>query len=420
MAEVKELPLVRLESITSAGAKCPEWPAKDVVDAALADPQWQPRPFIEFVLKVHSRCNLSCDYCYVYEMADDSWQANPATMSKTTVDQAAIRFGEHLRMHADDIRVAKVVLHGGEPLMAGPELITYLTARFRAETPPGIELDVRMTTNAVLLNCDNLRLMRDCGIRAYVSLDGDQGAHDRHRKYANGRGSYDSVVRGLDALRTPEYRDLFAGMLCTVDVANDPIEVYDALIAHQPPMLDFLLPHGNWSQPPPAWGGNSGATPYADWLIPIFDRWYDAPAQPITVRLFDAIIRLVLGGQPLVESVGLAPFQSLTIDTNGSVDFCHQLKSAFNGAASTGHHVSRDPLDSLLLHPGVVARQIGAAALCETCNACPLRDICGGGLYAHRYKTGVGYRNPSVYCADLTVLITHIIHRVAENVLEHT
>lgn len=418
--EVEQLPLISVESRAPRGAKCPEWPTKDVVEAALADPLWQPRPFTEFVLKIHSRCNLSCDYCYVYEMADDTWKDNPATMSKATVDQAAARFGEHMQAHADDIPVAKIVLHGGEPLMAGPELITYLTERFHAETPPGIELNLRMTTNAVLLAPENLQLMRDCGIRAYVSLDGDRDAHNRHRKYANDRGSYDATIRGLKALRAPEYRDLFSGLLCTIDVANDPIDVYEALIDHKPPMLDFLLPHGNWTQPPPAWGGDSNATPYADWLIPIFDRWYDAPTQPVTVRLFHAIMSLILGGHSRAETVGLSPFQSLTIDTNGSIDFCHQLKSAFNGAAITGHHVSRDPLDTLLLQPGVVARQIGADALCDTCKACPIRNICGGGLYAHRYKAGIGYLNPSVYCADLSRLIAHIIERVSEDVLERT
>jgi uncharacterized protein len=408
---VRELPVV---SVTSNGTVA-EWPTKAVVDAALANPAWQAKPFIEFVLKVHSRCNLSCDYCYVYEMADDSWKDNPATMSKSTVDHAAARFGEHMRAHADDIPVARIVLHGGEPLMAGPELITYLAERFHAETPQGTELDIRMTTNAVLLTQANLELMRECGIRAYVSLDGDQKAQDRHRRYANGRGSYEAAVLGINALCAPEYRHLFSGLLCTIDVANDPLDVYDALVAHAPPMLDFLLPHGNWTQPPPAW--REGATPYADWLIPIFDRWYDTPVRPTSVRLFDEIINLVLGGRSRVETVGLAPFQSLTIDTNGSIDFCHQLKSAFNGAAATGNHVSLDSFDQLQLQPGVIARQIGVDALSDKCKACPIRDICGGGLYAHRYKRGIGYLNPSVYCADLSSLITHVIDRVARDVL---
>jgi uncharacterized protein len=33
---------------------------------------WRPVPFREFIVKVHSRCDLACDYCYMYEMADRS------------------------------------------------------------------------------------------------------------------------------------------------------------------------------------------------------------------------------------------------------------------------------------------------------------------------------------------------------------
>ena len=38
--------------------------------------------------------------------------------------------------------------------------------------------------------------------------------------------------------------------------------------------------------------------------------------------------------------------------------------------------------------------------------------ICGGGLYPHRYRAGSGFRHPSVYCADLLRLITHVRDRV--------
>ncbi|MGH3248417.1 MAG: aKG-HExxH-type peptide beta-hydroxylase, partial [Trebonia sp.] len=33
---------------------------------------------------------------------------------------------------------------------------------------------------------------------------------------------------------------------------------------------------------------------------------------------------------------------------------------------------------------------------------------CGGGLYAHRYRTGSGFDNPSVYCGDLEKIISHV------------
>jgi uncharacterized protein len=74
--------------------------------------------------------------------------------------------------------------------------------------------------------------------------------------------------------------------------------------------------------------------------------------------------------------------------------------------------VTGNSFDDALHHPSVVARQLGLAALADSCRRCDLRRVCGGGHYAHRYRQGSGFRNPSVYCPDLTALITHIGDRV--------
>jgi len=86
-------------------------------------------PFRQFLLKVHSRCNLDCDYCYVYRHADQSWRGRPAVMSAQVVDLIAARIAEHARQHR--LAAIRVVLHGGEPLLAGPERIAYVAATVR-------------------------------------------------------------------------------------------------------------------------------------------------------------------------------------------------------------------------------------------------------------------------------------------------
>jgi uncharacterized protein len=144
-------------------------------------------------------------------------------------------------------------------------------------------------------------------IRVGVSLDGDRLAHDRHRTYRSGRGSYDRVVTALGLLRRPEFSQLLSGLLCTIDLANDPVATYESLLEFGPPSVDFLLPHGNWSAPPPGRSDDSAATPYAAWLTAIFDRWYSAGCRETGVRFFEEIINLVLGGRSALESIGLTP-----------------------------------------------------------------------------------------------------------------
>jgi len=200
---------------------------------------------------------------------------------------------------------------------------------------------------------------------------------------------------------------IYSGLLCVIDLRADPIATYEAMLEFGPPVIDFLLPHGNWSAPPPG-RPNSAAAPYAEWLIAVFDRWYGAASRETKVRLFDEIIHLLLGGKSATEAVGLTPTSLVVVETDGSIEQSDSLKSAYDGAAATGLHIVRDSFDAALWLPQVAATQLGLDALSTECLACPVRQICGAGLYAHRYRAGSGFRNRSVYCQDLYALIMHV------------
>jgi uncharacterized protein len=375
-----------------------EWPTSLDVTALMAD-GWTPLPFREFVVKVHSRCDLSCDYCYMYEMADQSWRAQPRVMSAEITELTAQRIGEHARSHR--LPRVSLILHGGEPLLAGQELISRLVRATRSAAGDSVTVDVSVQTNGVGLSDSYLRLFSELGVLVGVSVDGDAGAHNRHRRFASGRGSHAAVQAALGRLR--QFPDIFGGLLCVIDLRNDPIVTYEALAEFEPPRIDLLLPHGTWAKPPPGRLPGGTETPYADWLIP----------KPRTgIRLFEEIIQLLLGGVSETEMVGLAPVQAIVIETDGSIEQVDTLKVAFAGAPATELHLSHAALDDALTLPQIAARQIGTRALSATCRSCSIRRACGGGMYAHRYKEGTGFANPSVYCPDLFALIGHIRARL--------
>ena len=364
-------------------------------------------PLDQFVLKVHSRCDLACDHCYVYEAADQGWRGQPKGMPDDVLRRTAQRIAEHAAGHK--LRSVQVVLHGGEPLLAGVGGLRRIITELHSALRGVCELDLRIHTNGVQLTEAFCELFAEYGVRVGISIDGDRTANDRHRRYANGRSSYDQVVRAIGLLCTDRFRALYAGLLCTIDVANDPMAVYDALIALRPPRVDFLLPHATWDEPPPRLAGQDEQ--YADWLIAIYDRWL-ADGRPMRVRTFESILSTLSGGDSSTEALGLAPSSLAVIETDGSYEQVDSLKVAFDGAAGTELTVFNDALDVVARHPGIVARQQGRSGLSQQCRECPVVASCGGGLYAHRYRTGTGFINPSVYCADLLKLITHIRQRL--------
>ena len=360
----------------------------------------------QYVLKVASRCDLACNHCYVYEHADQSWRAKPRFITQAIARQTAKRISEHAEAH--QLTTVHVVLHGGEPLLLGRDRLRGILSTLRSSIDPVARLDLRIHTNGVLLDKGLCALFAEYAVQVGVSLDGDRAANDLHRLFADRRSSYPQVRRALSLLRRPEYRHLYAGILCTVDLRNDPIAVYEALRAEVPPRVDLLLPHATWAQPP--YRPPDADTPYAAWLGRIHARWL-ADGRPLPIRFFDSLRGAWEGRPSGTEAAGLDPVDLLVIETDGSWEQADSLKTAFDGAPTTGLDIFSHSVDEAAACADVVSRQGGLEALCRTCRQCPVVRACGGGLYAHRYSLENSFDNPSVYCDDLKRLIPVVVAR---------
>lgn len=382
-------------------------------------------PFRQYLLKIHSRCNLACDYCYMYEAADQSWRGRPRRMELATVRRTARRIAEHAQRYGLD--EVGVILHGGEPLLVGADHLDALLGELAGGLARGAGARVRFSlqTNGLRLSAEPalLDVLHRYRVAVGVSLDGTAADHDRHRRLPSGAGSWARTAEAIRLLGSAAHRELFAGLLCVVDLAADPVATYEALLEFAPPRIDLLLPHGTWEaqppgvrrSPPPAPPTGGEAAPYGEWLIAAFDRWYGAPRRETGIRLFEELAVLLLGGRAASESVGLAPVDLVVVETDGAIEQADSLKAAYDGAPGTGLDVWRHGFAQAAALPAFQARQRGLEGLGPVCAGCPLAAVCGGGLYAHRYGDG-RFDRPSVYCADLDRLIRHIAARLRADV----
>ena len=365
------------------------------------------RPFHTFIFKIFSRCNLNCTYCYMYNLADTAYREQPGAMSPETVRKAVSAIRAHLDEHGKTN--AQFVLHGGEPLLGRAG---YLQSFFgivdEILSPDRYEIRIGIQSNGTLFTrqIGDVLLNRDAGIG--ISLDGPPAANDRYRVDHRGRGSAARVERALQVLGRDPYRRIFGGFLVVVDVENDPVETYEYLAGFSPPSISFLLPYDNHDRRPKG-KSELAATPYADWLIPIFDRWW-SDGSPVRIRELDNLIRLLLGGRSRVESFGLDPVDIIVIETNGDIEAVDSLKGTYHGATRLGFNVGSSSLTEVLEHNLVRLRREGLGALAATCTQCELVRTCGSGYLPNRWSAENGFRNPSVYCSDLTKLIRHIYH----------
>jgi uncharacterized protein len=365
----------------------------------------------EAILKVASRCNLNCSYCYVYNKGDESWRDQPRVMSRDVVDALMIRVRNHCARHGLDSFTFH--FHGGEPLLSGQQFFVDFVAAARRALEPGIKPLFRMQTNGTLLNDEWCRLLSGLNIGVGISIDGPEEVNDRHRVDHAGRGSYRDVRAGIAAaLRGAVGTRRLPGILTVIDLDTDPVAVYEHVKELQVPVADFLLPDSTVDQPPPGFGRSE--TPYADWLLRIFDRWFTEKPVTVRIRIFEVLVAQILGFQRNVDFMGAGANELLFIETNGAIVPSVTLTVCAPGMTNIGANVLTHELDDVLRNDLVQLYHLSGQRLCDQCSACPVRALCGGGYLPHRYSARNGFANPSIYCADLMKLITHIQRAVAD------
>lgn len=355
------------------------------------------------LLKVASRCNLDCSYCYVYHMGDESWRTLP---KRLTVDTQALVAAELDALMRAQGRPFSIVLHGGEPLLLGvPRLQSLFTA---LRSALGEACGIGIQTNGVLITNAVLDLCVQHDVTLSVSFDGPPAVHDRFRVDLRQRSTHAKVLAGLKRLQAhPAAGRLFSGVLCVVDPTSDPDAVYDYFKQLAVPSVDFLYRDGNHTVLP--FGKASvDSSEYGVWMCRILDR-YVADPTPFRSRLLDDMMRLLLGGAGVKEGVGLTDYGILVIDTDGAVKKNDTLKSSplgdgFNATWTLG----RNALADIATSPEFLAYHLAQRPSAPTCQACPQLKVCGGGMVTHRFKEGAGYNNPTVFCADQKLLIARM------------
>lgn len=382
---------------------------QDFTETAVLESDPTVLPIGEAILKIHSRCNLNCGYCYVYNGGDNGYLEQPREMSNETVDIFADRLAEYL----DDKKplTFAVTFHGGEPLLRSPKFLERTTRTLRAAVTSPTVLQFNMQTNGVLLDEKHMDVLRRNRITVGISLDGDQLANDRHRLNHAGKSSYDDVVRGIRQFDDHRCSHLFGGILSVVDLENDPLKTYRTLLEFDPPSIDFLLPHGNWQTPPPGLETREKReeAPYADWMNAIFDEWYFNDRRRTSVRYFESIIQLSAGHNSIVETIGgLASGGLIVVESDGSFELVDTLKSAPGMTYKTGRHVRKNSLEEANQYMANQARRMGATTLADACRGCDVLKQCGGGYTPHRFNQATKFAERSVYCIDLMQIIYHV------------
>ncbi len=360
------------------------------------------------VLKIASRCNLNCTYCYMYNLGDNTYRNQPKVMSDNVVTALIRKVKNHCITH--DIKVFDFNFHGGEPLLVGMDFFKKFVSKANDLLLPETTPIFSIQTNGTLLDDKWCELFGELNIHLGISLDGTPEINDMYRIDHAGRGSYTDIIRGIKVAMKSDKLLNPPGLLSVINIKSNPAEVYNHFLEINPHNVDFLIPDANYDSPPlkPDY---LSETPYADWLIEIFDLWFKEK-KPFGVNIFESLVAAILGKGDQSDVLGGANKELLVIETNGGIEPVGQLKICKNGFTKIGINVLENELDEAFDNDLGLLFHLSGQKTCQYCKACPILNICGGGYLPHRYSKVNGFNNPSIYCKDLVKLITHIQNKL--------
>ncbi|WP_343685984.1 radical SAM protein [Chryseobacterium gleum] len=366
------------------------------------------------VIKIASRCNLNCSYCYMYNLGDETYKNQPKVMSKETIENTYKRIIEHCEEHK--IKDFGIIIHGGEPLLAGQKYIEDFISLGRNLSASKVRFHFGLQTNGILINENIVNSLEKLNVNIGVSLDGTKDSNDKYRVYHNGKGSYDDVINGINILLKNKHYEKYLGLLSVMNIESDPIESYEHIKKLKLNGGDFLFPYGTYDNPPLGKTENTTNTLYADWLIKIFDTWYNQEEhERPSIRLFGDIISSILGNEVMADYLGNKDNEVLVIETDGTMEAVDGLKSCGEGFTKTGANVSNITINQALDTPLAKLYHYSHKHVCKECKSCPIIETCGGGDLANRYSNINGFDNPSIYCKDLEKLISHIQNKIIDS-----
>ena len=166
----------------------------------------------QLILQVTQNCNLRCSYCAFSGMYKDRHHTNksmPIEIAKCAIDFYFERVKE--------AAMRSVSFYGGEPLLEFQlikECVDYCKQKIK-DRP----LIFSLTTNGTLLEGDILAFLAKEDFHILVSLDGSKKEHDINRKFVNGEGSFDTIMRNIQNTKE-KYPEFYERNICFNTVIN--------------------------------------------------------------------------------------------------------------------------------------------------------------------------------------------------------
>lgn len=374
------------------------------------------RPFSVMIKTVGPVCNLDCDYCYYLEK-DALYPGKkfnlPAFRMKDEVLETLIK--DYIQSQPQQ-RI-EFIWHGGEPTLLGVEYFKK-ALELQKKYANGKEIANSFQTNGTLIDDTWAEFLAKNNFLCGLSIDGPQQFHDNHRRFLNGKGSWEKVV---ECARIFRKHGVEFNTMSVVNATNSkhPVAVYEFLKELGSRFMQFSpiaeriatdesenlsIVSNSYSKEAAIMRENVSAIDWGNFLCRIFDKWVKTDVGSYYVNYFDNTLAAYVGQMPSLCSMAQYCGCSLAIEHNGDAYCCDHFvfpEHRIGNIMETGLSEMAKSDKQLFFE------QRKADTLSQQCKACPYLKACGGDCPKNRFVKNADGEYISCLCQGFQIFFNH-------------
>lgn len=336
---------------------------------------------------VGNHCNLSCSYCYAKPFKSEKYSVLPIELLEKIVREAF--------SVTDNLIVS---FHGGEPTMAGLEFFKkymIIVKRYKKKNQKIVNM---IQTNATLIDNEMAKFFKDNEFVVSISLDGDEGCHNKNRYDYRKNGSFSKTIRGVQILRD---NNIFPPVIATVSK-----NTYDFGLDN----FNFFVENGFTEiKYSPVYDSNAddfsiSSDQYFDYIKTIFYRWLEIKDKNIKVREIDEILMWLSNKSLCLCSNQGKCLNWISVDELGNLYPCEYLR-----ITNPYGNIKNISLFEVFKSETYNNFKKKVLSVPEKCKHCTLYQLCHNGCPATRIKNNrLSYDGIYVYCEERKKLFNEI------------
>lgn len=318
------------------------------------------------VMNVTMRCNLFCKYCFA-ECGPQRTGDMGEKVIKEIVDQM---------LEMPETKKVTFEFQGGEPLL-NPKAIEFCAQYAIKQAPKyGKEVAFRVESNGILVNEQIVKLLKKYKIKIGISLDGPEKLTNGARVYADGRGAFQDIWKGIKFLRKNGIP--IDGSVCTIGKHNvkHPKEIVDffhqAKIGFKPRPVNILGRELT----------NNMAPEDNDWykcFVKMYHRSKEIKAVNFSIHIFEENVYTPVRDYICLRYPCGAAREIISVNPNGDVFPCDGFKGVPEFKMG---NILNESVIEMLQKPWVNKLRNRVAADIPLCRQCLFQGMCCSCIYS--------------------------------------